>query len=70
MTKEQYESLRGKTVQVDAQTYHLMKCQLNTFRAYGPILNRLCPKCREAYLADGYVCSNCGYDSSYPIEES
>lgn len=29
----------------------------------------LCPNCQKAMLVNGLVCFNCGYDSSYTIEE-
>lgn len=32
-------------------------------------VNGLCPNCPKAMLVKGLICMNCGYDSSYTIEE-
>ena len=29
----------------------------------------LCPNCEKAMLLNGLICPNCGYDSSYSVEE-
>ena len=45
----------------------LEACEI-TLYAYQSVKG-LCPICEKAMLLNGLICPNCGYDSSYSVEE-
>lgn len=69
MTKEEFDSLFGQKVEIDAQELHRLKARLYTHEQYGHNLKYMCPNCYEVYIADCYICPCCGYDDSHTVEE-
>lgn len=59
--------MSNKVLISEDELQYLRACDFTLHQVHN--IGGLCPNCQKAMLVSGLVCFNCGYDSSYTLEE-
>ena len=64
LTESEYNALLEKANKVidNEEIKYLKACETSLYAFTNP--TRICPKCGEAMLVEGFICPSCGYDDS------